>query len=148
VATQENVKKLEGTLGWGLVGGALLGPAGLPAGMLVGGQKTKITFMVRFRNGQKLLAQGDADVFSAIQAAAFDAPTDHRNRGEINDSRPIELLPINQEEDVSEYMAISPYENKAHPRRHYGRARGSRRAARGDLCQPANFLIQALRAET
>jgi hypothetical protein len=74
LATEENVKKLGGTVGWGIVGGALLGPAGLLAGLLLGGRHKKLVFTVEFRNGQKMLASGDSSAFTAIQSAAFDAP--------------------------------------------------------------------------
>jgi hypothetical protein len=36
VATEEEVKRTAGTIGWGLVGGAALGPVGLLAGLLLG----------------------------------------------------------------------------------------------------------------
>ena len=71
IATEENVKKLGGTLGWGLVGGALLGPVGLLAGLLMGGRAKNVVFVVRFKDGRKLLASADSKTFTAIQAAAF-----------------------------------------------------------------------------
>tara|TARA_B100001123_G_C14791829_1_gene820753 strand:+ start:278 stop:598 length:321 start_codon:yes stop_codon:yes gene_type:complete len=39
IATEENVKKLGGTIGWGIAGAAMFGPAGLLAGLLLGGKK-------------------------------------------------------------------------------------------------------------
>jgi hypothetical protein len=71
IATEENVKKLAGTVGWGLVGGAILGPVGLLAGLLAGGRGKKIVFAVRFTDGQKMLASADSQVFTAIKSAAF-----------------------------------------------------------------------------
>lgn len=37
VASEESVKRLGGTIGWGVAGGLLLGPVGLLAGLLAGG---------------------------------------------------------------------------------------------------------------
>jgi hypothetical protein len=39
IASEENVKKVGGTVGWGAAGGVLLGPVGLLAGLLAGGRK-------------------------------------------------------------------------------------------------------------
>jgi hypothetical protein len=71
LGTEENVKKLSGAVGWGLVGGALLGPVGLLAGLLMGGKSKNVVFIVRFKDGRKLLASGESKTFTAIQAAAF-----------------------------------------------------------------------------
>lgn len=43
LASEENVKKLGGTIGWGIAGGLLLGPVGLLAGLLAGGRKKEVT---------------------------------------------------------------------------------------------------------
>jgi hypothetical protein len=75
VATQENVKKFGGAAGVGLLGAFFLRPIGGLAGVLAGGNRTNVTFVVRFRNGPKFLARGDAKVFTSIQAAAFNVPT-------------------------------------------------------------------------
>jgi hypothetical protein len=74
VATEENVKKLGGAVGWGLAGGALLGPVGLLAGLLMGGKGKNIVFTVQFRDGRKMLVSGDSKAYTAIQSAAMDAP--------------------------------------------------------------------------
>ena len=71
LATEESIKKLSGTVGWGLVGGALLGPVGLLAGLLLGGKKKQITFVAKFKDGRKLLATTDSKTFTKIQAACF-----------------------------------------------------------------------------
>ena len=71
VASEENVKKLGGTVGWGVVGGALLGPVGLLAGLLLGGKKKQVTFVAKFKDGRKLLATTDSKTFTKLQAAAF-----------------------------------------------------------------------------
>lgn len=45
VASEESVKKLGGTIGWGAAGALVLGPVGLLAGLLLGGKKKEVTFM-------------------------------------------------------------------------------------------------------
>lgn len=71
LATEETVTGLGGAVGWGLVGGALLGPVGLLAGLLRGGQKRQITFIAQFKDGRKMLATTDRETFAKLQAAAF-----------------------------------------------------------------------------
>jgi hypothetical protein len=71
IANEEAVKKLGGTLGWGAVGAVALGPVGLLAGLLGGGNKTDVTFIVVFDNDTKLLARAETSVFTKLQAAAF-----------------------------------------------------------------------------
>lgn len=71
LASEENLKKLSGTLGWGAVGALALGPLGLLAGALVGGRKKEVTFIAEFKDGRRLLATTDNKTFLQIQAAAF-----------------------------------------------------------------------------
>lgn len=71
LATEENVKKLGGTVGWGAVGGVLLGPVGLLAGLLAGGRKKEATFVAKFKDGRKVLATTDNKSFTKMQAAIF-----------------------------------------------------------------------------
>lgn len=70
-ASEESVKKIGGTVGWGIAGGAFLGPVGLLAGLLLGGKKKKTTFVAKFKDGRKLLATTDAKTYTKIQAAVF-----------------------------------------------------------------------------
>jgi hypothetical protein len=70
-ASEESVKKLGGTVGWGLVGATLLGPVGLLAGLLAGGRKNEVTFVCQFKDGRKMLATTDAKTFTKMQAAIF-----------------------------------------------------------------------------
>ena len=51
LVTEENAKSLVGTAGWGLIGATLLGPAGMLAGALAGGNRKKCTFVCRFEDG-------------------------------------------------------------------------------------------------
>jgi len=71
IATEENVKRLSGTVGWGIVGGVLLGPVGLLAGLLAGGRGKDITFICRFKDGRKFLATAPAKVYTQISASIF-----------------------------------------------------------------------------
>jgi len=70
-ASEENVKKLAGTVGWGAVGAVALGPVGLLAGILLGGKKKEITFVAKFKDGRKLLATTDQKTYTKIQASIF-----------------------------------------------------------------------------
>jgi len=71
VASEESVKRLGGAAGWGAVGGVLLGPVGLLAGMLLGGRGKDVTFVAKLKDGRKLLATTDNKTFIKIQAAVF-----------------------------------------------------------------------------
>jgi len=71
IATEESVKKLGGTVGWGVAGAVILGPVGLLAGLLLGGKKKEVTFIAKFKDGRKLLASTDSKTFTKLQAAVF-----------------------------------------------------------------------------
>ncbi|MDD5211465.1 MAG: hypothetical protein PHV62_03555 [Sulfuricurvum sp.] len=71
MANEENVKKVAGTVGWGVAGAVVLGPVGLLAGLLLGGKKKDITFIAKFKDGRKLLATTDSKTFTKLQAAVF-----------------------------------------------------------------------------
>ena len=71
VASEESVRKIGGTVGWAAVGGVVLGPAGLLAGLLLGGKKKEVTFVAKFDDGRKLLATADSKSFTKLQAATF-----------------------------------------------------------------------------
>ena len=71
VASEEEVKRTAGTLGWGIAGATLLGPVGLLAGLLLGGKGKDVTFILKFKDGRKMLATTDTKTFTKIQALAF-----------------------------------------------------------------------------
>jgi hypothetical protein len=71
IATEENVKRVGGTIGWSVAGAAFLGPVGLLAGLLLGGKKKQVTFVAKFKDGRKLLASTDSKTFTKLQAAIF-----------------------------------------------------------------------------
>ena len=71
IASEESVKRFGGAVGWGLTGGILLGPAGLLAGVLAGGNEKRLTFVARLRDGRKFMATGQQADFVKMQAEAF-----------------------------------------------------------------------------
>jgi hypothetical protein len=66
-ATEEAVISVGGAAGWGIAGGALLGPAGLLAGLVLGGRGKEVTFVCKFKDGRKFLGTASANVFSELQ---------------------------------------------------------------------------------
>lgn len=73
LASAESLKKLPGTLGWGAVGLAALGPLGMFAGLLAGGRKNVSTFIVTFTDGRVFIGTGDTKVWIAVKSAAVTA---------------------------------------------------------------------------
>ncbi len=71
MASEESVKRIGGTVGWGVVGAAVLGPVGLLAGLLAGGRGKEVTFVAKTHDGKKFLATTDAKTFTKLQAAVF-----------------------------------------------------------------------------
>lgn len=72
VASEESVKRLGGTIGWGIAGAALFGGAGLVAGLISGGQGKDITVVCKFKDGRKFLGSMSSKAFAEIQARLFD----------------------------------------------------------------------------
>lgn len=70
-ATEESVKRIGGTVGWGMAGAALLGPVGLLAGLLAGGRGKEVTFIVQFKDGKKALCTAKSKDYTKMQAALF-----------------------------------------------------------------------------
>lgn len=71
LATEESVKRLGGTVGWGIAGAALLGPVGLLAGLLAGGKGKDVTFVCTFKDGRKFMAVAPSQVWNDLMAATF-----------------------------------------------------------------------------
>lgn len=71
VASEESVKKIGGTIGWGAAGALVLGPVGLLAGLLLGGKKKEVTFVAKLKDGRKFLATADSGIFTKLKAAVF-----------------------------------------------------------------------------
>ena len=70
-ASEEAVKRLGGTIGWGIAGAVLLGPVGMLAGLLSGGTGKDVTFVCRLKDGRKFLGTAPSNVFIELQAAVF-----------------------------------------------------------------------------
>ncbi|MBC7997039.1 MAG: hypothetical protein IAF58_03805 [Leptolyngbya sp.] len=66
--TEESVKKLSTTLGWGLAGGLVLGPAGAVAGLVFGGNRKNVCVMVELKDGRKFLATMDSKIYQQLLA--------------------------------------------------------------------------------
>jgi hypothetical protein len=71
IQTEESVKKLGGTAGWGITGAVLLGPLGAIGGMLIGGRAKEVCFAAYLKDGRKFLATTDGKTYQKIAAAAF-----------------------------------------------------------------------------
>lgn len=71
VQTEESVKKLSGTAGWGLAGLALFGPLGAIGGMLIGGRDKQVCFAAYLKDGRKFLATTDGKTYQKLAAVAF-----------------------------------------------------------------------------
>lgn len=66
-ATEEAVVSIGGAAGWGLAGSVLLGPAGLLAGLILGGRGKETTFICVFKDGRKFLGTASSKVFAELQ---------------------------------------------------------------------------------
>lgn len=83
--TEESLKKLSGSAGWGftgaIVGGLLTGGIGLLvgglAGVLSGGNKTEICFSCELDDGRKFLAITDKKTWQSILAGMFQKNQEH-----------------------------------------------------------------------
>ena len=71
LASEESVKKIGGTVGWGFVGGALLGPVGLLAGLLAGGRSKEVNFVCKLKDGRKFMAKASSKLYTDLTAALF-----------------------------------------------------------------------------
>lgn len=75
IATEESVKRVGGTLGWGIAGGLVLGPVGLLAGLLAGGRGKDVTFVCKLKDGRSFMATAPSKVYTQLSAAVFDGGT-------------------------------------------------------------------------
>lgn len=93
VATQENQKKFLGTVGGGAIGLALLGPLGAIGGMLLGGNKTSVTFVGTLRDDRTFVASADASTFAKLKAIATKASAERARIVARTPSRPQVAVP-------------------------------------------------------
>lgn len=66
--TEESVKKLPEMVGWGLAGSMLLGPTGLLAGLILGGNKKEVCALCELKDGRKFIATMDTKVYQQLLA--------------------------------------------------------------------------------
>ncbi len=69
ICTENNVKKIGGALGWGIVGGMLAGPAGIIAGAVLGGNKKDVTFVAEIKDGRKFMGTTDNKAYTDLTAS-------------------------------------------------------------------------------
>jgi len=70
VVTQQNVKSIGRALGMGGGGALLLGPVGFLGGLILGGNKSEVTFAGYFRDGRSFIATADHKLFAKLQGIA------------------------------------------------------------------------------
>ena len=66
IATEEGAVRLGGAAGWGTAGALLLGPAGLLAGLVLGGRGKKVTFIAVFKGGKKFIGTAPQKTFNKM----------------------------------------------------------------------------------
>lgn len=69
MCTENNVKKIGGALGWGVIGGMLAGPAGIIAGAFLGGNKKDVTFVAEMKDGRKFMGTTDSKSYTDLTAS-------------------------------------------------------------------------------
>jgi hypothetical protein len=66
--TEESIKKLPEMAAWGLAGSLIMGPLGLLAGVMLGGNKKQVCALCELHDGRKFLATMDAKVYQELLA--------------------------------------------------------------------------------
>ncbi|MBX3589061.1 MAG: hypothetical protein KF796_20720 [Ramlibacter sp.] len=82
LASEDSVKRLGGSVGWGAAGALALGPVGLLAGLLLGGNGKECTFVCRLHDGRGFLATVDSKSYTQIQAATWHSGSPRPESGE------------------------------------------------------------------
>lgn len=68
IVTEETVIKLKEGLSWGILGAVAFDTLGFVAGVLLGGRKTDITFLLELKDNRKILATTDKNTFIQLKA--------------------------------------------------------------------------------
>ena len=71
LVTDEHSKSAASGIGRGLIGGALLGPVGLLAGVLSAESRSTYIVAIQYKNGEKSLLEIDHKVYSALVKSCF-----------------------------------------------------------------------------
>ena len=66
IVTQQNETSAGGKVAWGTAGALALGPVGLLAGAMIGGNHNLTTLLVRFKDGRAALLQGESKVMMPL----------------------------------------------------------------------------------
>jgi len=66
--TEESVKKLSHSLGWGLAGAMVFGPLGALAGVVMGGNRKQVCALIELKDDRKFLALMDSKVYQEMLA--------------------------------------------------------------------------------
>jgi hypothetical protein len=66
VVSENNKASILGKAGWGTVGAVALGPIGLLAGVLAGGNKKEIALAIEFNDGSKVMISGSKKYIDPI----------------------------------------------------------------------------------
>jgi hypothetical protein len=74
VTTAEDIKKMSGAIGWGLVGGLAFGVIGGIAGVLAGGWKKEIVFVCKLSDDRKFLGKCNPSAYTMLQSLAMATP--------------------------------------------------------------------------
>lgn len=73
IVTSENHASLAGKLGWGTAGALVLGPVGLLAGLLAGGNRQSVILAVKFKDGRGVLLEGKSREMQPLLGAGYRA---------------------------------------------------------------------------
>lgn len=71
VVSEQNKASILGKVGWGAVGAIALGPVGLLAGALGGGNKQHRVMSILFKDGRKALVKGTAKDVETLTTVTF-----------------------------------------------------------------------------
>jgi hypothetical protein len=71
VASEESGKRIGGAVGLGAVGGVLLGPVGLLAGLLAGGPGKDVTVICKLKDARNFMATAPSKVYRELKAMIF-----------------------------------------------------------------------------
>ena len=69
--TEENKNNLLAKAGWGTVGGLLLGPVGIAAGLWFTGKSKEICIACELKTGEKFVANVDSEVYKEFVALNY-----------------------------------------------------------------------------
>lgn len=71
MVTAESVKRMGSKVAWAAAGSLAFGPIGLLAGLILRGNKTKVTFLATFDCGETLLGTADLSTYKKLLAVTL-----------------------------------------------------------------------------